>query len=173
MIKHIIYLLFILLISACTKDVVTDYNSAVNYKNYKTYEFAPFSTTQVTTLDDNRIKNAIATQLYTKGLTGVEKNGDLLVRHSIIEQSDFQSYGTTFGFGYRHRSVGVAYSTPTQIKEFRYGKIIVELIDTKTNNVIWRSTSQRKLTETMTSTSRKTFIDTQINEMFKEYPPHK
>ncbi|MGF1734564.1 DUF4136 domain-containing protein [Photobacterium satsumensis] len=172
MAKRLNSILFLLLISACTKDVVTDYNTAVNYNDYQTYEFAPFSTTQATTLDGSRIEDAITIQLYTKGLTGVNENGDLLVRHSIIEQSDFQTYGTTFGFGYRHRSAGIAYSTPTQIREYRYGKIVVELIDAKSNNVVWRATSQRKLTETMTPSTRKTFIDTQINEMFKEYPPN-
>ncbi|MGR5062873.1 DUF4136 domain-containing protein [Photobacterium sp. DNB22_13_2] len=172
MVKHLIIIFFFCTSVGCTKDVVTDYNSAVNYNSYTTYEFAPFSTTQATTLDGSRIEDAITTQLYTKGLTNVNENGDLLVRHSIIEQSDFQTYGTTFGFGYRHRSAGIAYSTPTQIREYRYGKIVVELIDVKKNNVVWRSTSQRRLTETMTPSSRKTFIDTQINEMFKEYPPH-
>ncbi|MGR5142674.1 DUF4136 domain-containing protein [Photobacterium sp. DNB23_23_1] len=172
MFKPLIIILFILVTIGCTKDVVTDYNAAVNYSNYKTYEFAPFSTTQATTLDGSRIEDAITTQLYTKGLTGVNENGDLLIRHSIVEQSDFQTYGTSFGFGYRHRSAGIAYSTPTQIREYRYGKIVVELIDTKTNSVVWRSASQRRLTETMTPSSRKTFIDTQINEMFKEYPPN-
>ena len=173
MARQLIILLFIFVNSGCAKDVVTDFNSAVDYNNYKTYEFATFSTTQATTLDGKRIEDAIATQLYTKGLTGVNNDADLLVRHSIVEQSDFQTYGTSFGFGYRHRSVGVAYSTPTQIREYRYGKIIVELIDTETNSVIWRSTSQRRLTETMTPSSRKSFIDNQINEMFKEYPPQK
>ena len=172
MAKHLLFILFLPLLFGCTKDVVTDYNAAVNYNKFKTYQFVPFSTPQAMTLDGSRIEDAIATQLYAKGLTATSDNPDLLVRHSIVEQSDFQSYGTSFGFGYGYRNMGIAYSTPTQIREYRYGKIVVELIDTKTNNVVWRATSQRKLTESMTPSSRKAFIDTQVNEMFKEYPPN-
>ncbi|AJR05977.1 DUF4136 domain-containing protein [Photobacterium gaetbulicola] len=172
MAKPLIFLI-VALISACTKDVVTDYSTAVDYSNYRTYEFAAFSTTQATTLDGKRVEEAIAIQLHTKGLTAVNENGDLLVRHSIIEQSDFKSYGTSVGLGYGRRNFGVAYSSPVHIQEYQYGKIVVELIDNQSNIVVWRSTSQRKLTENMTPSSRRTFINTQINEMFKEYPPKK
>ncbi|WEM45630.1 DUF4136 domain-containing protein (plasmid) [Photobacterium sp. DA100] len=171
MTKQIIILLFIFL-SACTKEVITDFNSAVDYSSYKTYEFAKFATTQATTLDGKRIEDAIRTELYTKGITNVTEKGDLLVRHFIEEHSDFQTYGTSLGLGYHHRNVGIAYSTPTPIREYRYGKIVIELIDPKTNLVIWRSASQRRLTDAMTPSSRKIFIESQINEIFKEFPPN-
>ncbi|MGB7995492.1 MAG: DUF4136 domain-containing protein, partial [Photobacterium halotolerans] len=58
-----------------------------------------------------------------------------------------------------------------RFREYTYGKLIVELIDNKTNKVIWRSISRRQLTESMTPTARDNFIQEQVSEMFTQYPP--
>ncbi|WP_036821925.1 DUF4136 domain-containing protein [Photobacterium sanctipauli] len=165
-------LIALILVTGCTADVATDYNSAVNYSQFKTYQFAPSAENNAVTLDAARVEDAISSQLYAKGLKPSEENADLTVQHSILEQSEFQSYGTSFGFGYGYRNVGVAYSAPRQYKEYRYGKLVVELIENDTNQIVWRSVSQRKLTETMTPDSRRKFIDEQIQEMFNNYPPY-
>ncbi len=65
----------------------------------------------------------------------------------------------------------MAYSSPSRYREYKYGKLVVELIDNDNNKIVWRSISQRKLTETMTPKSREEFIDEQVFEMFKNYPP--
>lgn len=164
------------LLAACSADVSRDYNTAVNYSRYQTYTFSKEPQNDAISLDAARVQDAISTQLYSKGMKQVDSNADLTVRHAIVEQTDYRSYGTSLGFGYgyglSHSHLGVAYTTPTQIREYRYGKLVVELIDNKSNQVVWRATSQRKLTETMTPSSRRSFIDGQINEMFKGYPPN-
>lgn len=166
----------ILLISlpliSCSADVTTDYDTQVNYSQYKSYQFADRPGSTVIRLDSARVECAIKAELENKGLELLETNADLTVRHYIRQQSDFHSYGTSIGFGYRYRSIGVAYSTPSRYREYRYGKLIVELIENDSNQVVWRSISQRKLTETMTPKSREEFIDEQILEMFKNYPPN-
>ncbi|OLQ71125.1 polyketide synthase [Photobacterium proteolyticum] len=158
-------------IVGCSADVATDYDAQVNYYQFKTYQFASSPANTVITLDSSRVENAITAQLDNKGLTAEPNAADLTVKHYIQQQSDFRSYGTTLGFGYRHRNVGVAYTSPSQYREYRYGKLVVELIDNDNNKIVWRSISQRKLTETMTSKSRDEFIDEQVVEMFKNYPP--
>ncbi|MGF1686786.1 DUF4136 domain-containing protein [Photobacterium japonica] len=156
---------------ACTSDVATDYNQAANYSLFKTYQFAPFKSDNVTTLDGGRVQDAIASELYQKGLTKVPSGADLTVRHAIIEQSDYKSYGTSFGFGYGYQNWGLAYSAPTDFKEYRYGKLVVELIDNANKQIVWRAISNKKLTESMSPTARRQFIDGQVHEMFKDYPP--
>ncbi|WP_299013371.1 DUF4136 domain-containing protein [uncultured Photobacterium sp.] len=158
-------------IAACSTDVVTDYNVQLNYSKFKTYQFAPRPANSVITLDSARVENAIASELGNKGLEQTESTADLTIRHYIQQQSDFRSYGTSIGFGYGYRNVGVAYSAPSQFREYQYGKLVVELIENNNNNVIWRAISQRKLTENMTPSSREEFIDEQIFKMFKNYPP--
>lgn len=156
---------------SCSADVATDYSAKIDYSQFKTYQFADRPGNIVITLDSARVEDAIKGQLYMKGLTLQEKDADLTVKHYLRQQSDFHSYGTSIGFGYRYRSVGVAYSSPSRLREYRYGKLIVELIDNSSNQIVWRSISQRKLTETMNPGAREKFIDEQIIEMFKDYPP--
>lgn len=85
--------------------------------------------------------------------------------------TDFDSYGTSLAFGVGYRYSSIAYSTPVRFREYNYGKLIVELIDNKTNKVIWRSISRRQLTENMTPSARENFIQEQVGEMFAQYPP--
>lgn len=155
----------------CSADVATDFDAQVNYYQFKTYQFASPPGSTIISLDSTRVENAITTQLSSKGLKPEDSAADLTVRHYIQQQSDFRSYGTSLGFGYAHRNVGVAYSTPSRYREYKYGKLVVELIDNDNNKIVWRSISQRKLTETMTPSSRDEFIDEQVYEMFKNYPP--
>ncbi|MDX1301547.1 DUF4136 domain-containing protein [Photobacterium sp.] len=161
-----------LLLAGCSTDVSTDYNSQVDYSQFNTYLFAAPPSQTAVSLDATRVEEAIATQLAMKGLRHAsETNADLTIKHYIQKQSDFESYGTSVGFGYASRNVGIGFSSPTRYKEYNYGKLIVELIENSSNQVVWRAVSQRKLTETMTPSSRIEFIDKQISEMFKQYPP--
>ncbi len=56
------------------------------------------------------------------------------------------------------------------MKEKKFGKLSVELIDAKSNDVVWRSVSQRQLTETMEPADRDVFVQEQVHKMFEEYP---
>ncbi|MGF1723531.1 DUF4136 domain-containing protein [Photobacterium nomapromontoriensis] len=156
---------------ACTSAVTTDYSDTANYSQYKTYQFATTPPDAVTTLDGERAKDALSTALYTKGLKPVTKDGDLTVRYSILEQTDYKSYGTGFGFGYGYGNTTAAYAMPVDYREYHYGKLVVELISNASNQVVWRAESQRKLTESMSANARREFIDSQINQMFSQYPP--
>ncbi|WP_064608410.1 DUF4136 domain-containing protein [Photobacterium sp. J15] len=160
-------------LTACSSGVVTDYNIQLDYNQFKTYQFPENTTNSVITLDSARVEKAIKLQLDSKGMKKTDNNADIIVHHYIQQQSDFRSYGTTVGFGYRYRHVGMAYSSPSQFREYRYGKLVVELIENTSNNIVWKAISQRKLTETMTPGSRNEFIDEQISKMFKSYPPQK
>ncbi|MEJ2765923.1 DUF4136 domain-containing protein [Photobacterium sp. MCCC 1A19761] len=170
MIPFLRLLFLTVVLTGCSAPVTTDYNAQINYTQFKTYQFAPGQSHSALSLDESRVEEAISVQLHSKGLKPGE-NADLTVKHYIQQQSDFQSYGTSVGFGYGYRHVGVAYSTPVRYREYTYGKLIVELIDNQSNKVVWRAVSQRKLTESMTPSSREAFIDEQVFEMFKNYPP--
>jgi hypothetical protein len=164
--------LFILFLVGCSSAVSTDFKADVNYSQFHTYEFSENANKTATSLDAARVKEALNYQLTNKGLRLVtDSKTDLTVKYYIQAESELQSYGSSVGFGYGFNNVGVGFSSPTQYKENRYGKLIVELIQNTSNQVIWRSISQRKLTDEMSAQSRITFINEQINEMFKTYPP--
>jgi hypothetical protein len=163
----------VLLATGCASDVATDYNSGVNFSAFNTYQYqeneaAPLS------LDGARIKQAVDNELGIRGFTMKEQGADLVVRYDILEGTELRADGPSFGFGFGTGSYnsgyGVGVRTPTRVKEKKFGKLAVELVDSTTNDVVWRSVSQRQLTETMKPADRDVFVQEQVHKMFEEYP---
>ncbi|MBD8511469.1 DUF4136 domain-containing protein [Photobacterium sp. CAU 1568] len=164
----------LILLSGCSAKVSTDYNANVDFSQYKTFQFAEPGKSSIVSLDKARLEDTIKRELRYKGLQPVleaEPKADITVHPYIREMTDFDSYGTSVGFGVGYGYSSIAYSAPVRFREYTYGKLIVELIDNKTNKVIWRSISRRQLTESMTPTARDNFIQEQVSEMFTQYPP--
>lgn len=164
----------LLVVSGCAADVATDYDANANFASFKTYQYQENPDVAVG-LDAARIKKAVDKELAIKGFQQVESNSDVLVRYRILEGTELQSSGPTFGFGvgggsYGGGGYGVGVRTPERIKEKKFGKLNVELIEAKNNEVVWSSVSQRQLTETMEPADRDVFVQEQVHKMFEEYP---
>ena len=167
------WLLSAMLVSGCASDVATDYDSSVDFSGFSTYQYHEDPNTPVT-LDGARIKKAVNKEMALRGMRLAESDGQLTVYYEILEASELLADGPTFSFGFGMGSInsryGAGVSTPTRVKEKKYGKLSVNLIDTQTNDVVWRSVSQRQLTETMDSEERNEFVQDQVQQMFEEYP---
>lgn len=166
--------LVLLTLSGCASDVATDYDSGVNFSAFKTYQYQENPDVPIG-LDAARIKKAVDSEMAQKGFQKVTADSDVLVRYRILEGTELQTTGPTFGFGigggsYGGGGYGVGVRTPEQIKEKKFGKLNVELIQTTTNEVVWSSVSQRQLTETMDTADRDVFVAEQVHKMFEEYP---
>ncbi|MCY9853599.1 DUF4136 domain-containing protein [Vibrio mediterranei] len=157
----------------CASDVATDYDSSTNFSAFKTYQYQENSADPVS-LDRARIKKAVDNEMALRGLTLVDKDADVLVYYDILEGTELLADGPSFGFGIGsggyNSAYGVGVRTPTRVKEKKFGKLSVELIDAKSNDVVWRSVSQRQLTETMEPADRDVFVQEQVHKMFEEYP---
>ena len=49
--------------------------------------------------------------------------------------------------------------------------LVVELVDTETDRVVWRAASRRYLNENQATESRRELIDEIVADMFEKYPP--
>ncbi|CAH1590343.1 DUF4136 domain-containing protein [Vibrio rotiferianus] len=161
--------LLALMLGACT-TVSTDVDKQADFTRYKTFDFGEKGSTPMS-LDARRIEEAIEGQLQSKGLSMVEAGGDLYIHHDIQQESELVSSGTSFGVGYGWNSFGVAVSSPERYRERKYGNLVVELVDTKANQVVWKAISKRKLTESMSTEKREEFISEEVQKMFELYPP--
>ncbi|MGR5237996.1 DUF4136 domain-containing protein [Vibrio alfacsensis] len=158
----------VMVITACT-TITTDVDSQADFSSYKTFDFGK-QPDFPTSLDARRIEQGIAAQLESNGLSRVSSGGDLYVHHDIIEESELVSTGSSFSVGYGRNSFGVLTSSPERYKERKYGKLVVELVDTKANQVVWKGVSNRKLTESMSTKKREALISEEIAKMFENYP---
>ncbi|EJA7359237.1 DUF4136 domain-containing protein [Vibrio alginolyticus] len=168
MMRGLILGLVVMLVSACT-TVTTDVDKQADFSAYRTFDFGSQAEAP-TSIDGRRIEQGLAEQLEGKGLNKVNSGGDLYVHHDIVEESELVSSGSSVSFGYGWNSFGVITSSPERYKERKYGKLVVELVDAKANQVVWKGVSSRKLSESMSSEKRESLIQEEIAKMFESYP---
>jgi hypothetical protein len=150
-------------LSACTSAVNVEQRADVNFAKYRTFDFA---NTEVKTSGDqnpllnspiaqDRIKQAIAGELAKRGLREVEASPDIIVTtHTFVEKAERTVYDTypganyayPYAVGYRGRFLPINYGywyTPSyysqpRTEQYREGTLIIDFIDARTNNLVWR-----------------------------------
>jgi hypothetical protein len=150
-------------LSACAPKVNVEQRANVNFNRYRTYDFAD---TEVKTSGDrnpllrspitqDRIKQAITGELGKRGLRQVENNPDFLVTtHTFVEQAERTVYNTQpaagfaypYSVGYRGRFLpvnygawyGPSYYSQPRTEQYREGTLVIDFIDARTNNLVWR-----------------------------------
>ncbi|MGF1768331.1 DUF4136 domain-containing protein [Enterovibrio makurazakiensis] len=168
---RLISLIFILTLVGCAKSVYTDYDQQYDYSDIQSYKIVSPAGSNPTSLDDGRMKQAVKEELTAMGLIETGSEPNVNVRYFIEPKTENVAYGSSVRFGYGSRRFGVGYETPTRYEERSYGQLVVEMVNTTSNQVIWRAVSKRKLTDRMTPASKNAFIQEQIKEMFEEFPP--
>jgi len=158
--------------SACSIKPTSDYLSSQDFSQYKSFTFAPSPEGTPESLDSSRIKRAVIAQLEPKGLIQTDINdADLQVIYRIEDETELEQSGITTSFGFSRRHGAIALSTPAEYNERRYGKLVIEFLDTKTDAIVWQSISQKQLHETISTVDRTEFIRAEITSMLNVYPP--
>jgi Domain of unknown function (DUF4136) len=156
---------------ASAQQVKTDYDRSANFAQYKTYSWEHVKTQDQ--LDVDRIKSAVNSALAEKGWTQVDSGGDVTV--VAIEMTRNQQTLNTFydgfggGWGWRRFGGGGFGEATTTTDTYKVGTLVVDLFDTKTKKLLWRSSS----TDTLSNNSEKNIknLDKGVEKMFKKFPP--
>ena len=156
-------LIGLLAASAQAQSVQTDYDRSFNFSNLKTFGFSVQSRSATDplandSLNDGRIKAAVESQLIANGYR-TDGNPDFVVVYYVTTKNklsvqDF-GYGPPRWFGGRNISVN-------QSSE---GTLLVDFIDTKTNQVIWRGRASGTLE--MKGVDKK--ISKSVEKLIKQY----
>ena len=158
-----------------------------NFAEFKTYSWFP----PIDSLSKDYYSNDIAkskilstanAQLEARGLTYTNSDPDLLFRYIAIvsnrSKEIYSNYGYYGGFGWGggpwgwrpYGGFGWGYyppDFPIGKERIRYGHIIIEAIDRKTNNVIWQA---RGTTQVNNPEDAINDIPDIIQGIMKEYP---
>ncbi|MCK7543698.1 DUF4136 domain-containing protein [Marinobacter bryozoorum] len=172
-IPHVLALLaVVLLLGGCAAKVVTDYDRNAAFASYQTWAFAPNAGEGYTTLDGARVEAAVVRELEARQLDQVGFDvADLLVSYRIDEVERLDTTGFSYGLGFGRGRFGWGLSTAPPVREVREGQLIVELVDSSTERVVWRGASKRYLNENQSPGTRQELIDEVVAEMFNRYPP--
>lgn len=165
--------LLVLALSGCASNVVTDYDSGTVFGNYASWAFASKGESEsFTSLDGGRVESALERELNRKSMRKVEQGeADLLVTWQIVEEERLERSGVGLGFGFGSGNFGWGLASAPPVREIQEGKLVVELVDTNTDRVVWRAASRRYLNEGQSSEKRRKLIDEVVADMFEKYPP--
>ena len=130
-------LIGLMVVSAQAQSVQTDYDRSFRFSDLKTFSFVAQSRGATDplandSLNDGRIRTAMESDLIGNGFRMQNENPDFVIAYYVTTKNklnvqDF-GYGPPRWFGTRNISVN-------QISE---GTLMVDFIDTNTNQVAWR-----------------------------------
>lgn len=157
---------FLLAAVTAWAGVTADYDHHVDFGHYKTYSWGKIKTANG--LWDDRVKEAVASQLAAKGWTEVPSGGEALVaaRDAIRNQQELNTFYD--GFGGRRWGGGFGRSTTT-VDNYKVGTLLVEMFDGQSKNLIWRASASNTLSSNADKNIKS--LDKNVQKMFEHFPP--
>jgi hypothetical protein len=152
--------------NAWAQDVTYDYDKSANFSALKTYAWAPDGNIQ-DELTHKRIVAAVDAQLAAKGLRRVEAGAtpDVIIAYRAGVHRDLQVNG--YG-AYRLNRWSSA-----RVEQVPVGALMVEMLDAKTKDVLWRGVATKDLDVHASPEKREKNINKAAQKLFKNYPPSK
>ena len=175
--KNLILLSFCLTFISCSSvRVFSDYDTAVDFKDYTTYAFFKpgIDEVEISDLDKKRILKAIEVELDGKQLTKSE-TPDLLINLAVKSSNDVyinqnNGFGYGYGFGFWN-GWGLPNNNIATVSSQTNGMLFIDLIDTKTKQLVWQGKGKGYISEY--SKKRDERIQYFVTEILKNYPPTK
>jgi hypothetical protein len=166
--------LTVLLSFGCSSiKVSSDYDTKANFKAYKTFSLSQ-SINDLRLSPDNQeiMKSALIGELNARGyLQSNSVSPDLFIEMFMKYDNSVGTTESTDVYGIRIYPYGVDFSTTTiDYHNFASGTLIIDLIDGKSNLLVWqgRGTTDIKLNET--DIAKEKLIKDAIKKIFKAYP---
>jgi hypothetical protein len=157
------------LLAACSSGptVNSDYNPSTNFSQYKSFGFMatdPIADPMV----DARIKDGVTAALTAKGWTRTDQNPDVVVvpHVQLSEQTQLNTYNQGWGYG----RWGGGPSTTT-VEKIPIGTVIIDLVDPKLKQMIWRGTASDTIDPKATPEQKQTAVNNAMTQLFQNFPP--
>jgi hypothetical protein len=133
--------LTIFMLAACSSSYVvnSDYDRGVNFRNYTTYRIVNDSEGKGdpilnSSLNQKRINQAMNAEMQARGYTASQNDADLIIRYQTDLRDRQYSQNINPGFGYW----GWWGGNNTQVRTYEQARLIINLIDAKTNQLVWQ-----------------------------------
>jgi hypothetical protein len=155
-------------LTACsTLHTTTDYDRTADFSKYKTFGFKGVRRIENRILA-KRIERALEAQLTSKGLREAE-TPDVWVLPRVQLGHDTEIYTYNSGWGWRWRGgFGTSVST---VQRIPVGTLVVDLIDAKNKELVWRGVATDKLNPEATPAEREKALDEAVSKLFRSFPP--
>ncbi|HEY7886387.1 MAG TPA: DUF4136 domain-containing protein [Cellvibrionaceae bacterium] len=161
-------------------QVLSDYDSSVDFGTYRTFAFVePLGTDRsgYSTLITAHFKAAARTEMEALGYSYSESNPDLLVNFfsNTENRTDVRSRPTvSTGFGYYGYRSSLYFGLPlfqsqTNTRHYKVGTLNIDVVDAEREQLIWEGMMEGRLSKEDMENPRAAIAEA-IKEIFKHYP---
>ncbi len=151
--------------------VNVDYDKSADFSKYRTFAWKK-GTPSKDPLMEKRIRDAVENELRAKSLNQADGAPDLYVVTHASSRKEQQVHIDNLGYsGYGGRGWYSRGPTRVNVYEIPIGTLMVDLVDAKTNELVWRGLAEKTLSEKPEKVAK--LIYKVVKKMFKKYPPKK
>jgi hypothetical protein len=151
--------------------VKSDYDKKADFSHYKTFAFKK-GTDAPTPFAQERITTAIGNELKARGMSQSE-SPDLFVYSHVKVSTEKRVDVTSFGYGGYPGWGGWGGSFGTSsavVTDVPMGTLMVDLVDAKTNELVWRGLASDTLLTNPTPEKSEKRINKGVAKLFTKYP---
>jgi hypothetical protein len=166
--------------AALAQDVRYNFDKDTDFSKFKTYKWVPIKdAAKVSDLVDKQIKDAMDTELATKGLTKVEgDDADLFIGYqpAVGEEKQFNSYSTGWGYGpgwgggWYGGGMGSTSTTGSTTTIYK-GQLALDMYNSKGHDLVWRGVVSKTIDPKAKPDKQQKNLAKAVTKLLKNYPP--
>ena len=187
-VSRIMALLTVFLLAGCASKPTYEYDFDRNFdfsgfKTYRWYDDMVDSRTadyrQYNSSDD-RVREAVGRELRRKGIVESKfEQADFWINYIMSKQEhrrvtnpgdDGGMYGGV-GAGTYGRTASIGYSTGASVRVYKDGTAILDVIDVRTRNIVWRGVAEGRLKNDSTASDKRRATAEVAATLLKSFPP--
>jgi hypothetical protein len=170
-------------LAACTPFTVRyDFDRNAGYASLKTYNWYAASprakgrSEAANPIMDRRVRRIVEAELAARGFRLETGEPDFLVTYYPVYRdrvvSTYTAMGPAWGYGWGYRPWGYGPTTGFQeVQRFHEGSIVLEVVDNKTNQLIWQAVADGALTGLQDPQDAEEQVGLAVKKMLEKFPP--
>lgn len=178
MIRNILLVVLLTLITlGCSSvSVTSDYDTSVDFTNYKSfYVFSGVlkdSKLEAAPLVKKRVLESVTSDLQKKGLTLTDSGKADFTVFALATTAEKMNVNT-YGYGYGYGWGPYPYGRNIDVSYYTQGSLILDFVDNKKDQLIWRGIGTAVLQDRGTPEEREQYINDAVTKILDQYPPTK
>jgi Domain of unknown function (DUF4136) len=164
-----------LLLGCSGYSVNYDYDVTASFGRYRTFDYytSKKGTGGTTSLMDKRVRAAVEKELQVKGFVlETRADPDFLVTYYPVMKDRKVRTTTRVGMGWGFRPVyGRVGVSTSQVKHFKEGTIVLEIVDFKTNQLVWQGVAAGALTGLNNPEEADELVPKAVRDILAKFPP--
>ncbi|MBQ0770071.1 MAG: DUF4136 domain-containing protein [Bizionia sp.] len=170
--KFIKLLVLCLLFTSCGSiQVTSDYEKTADFSNYKTYNYFSNIESGLSELDENRVINAINSNLTNKGLL-LSESPDFLIDFKIAQHQETPRNNVGVGLGGGNGGLGGGISIGIPMGQNKVNqRLLIEFVDDSKMGLFWQGKGESSFNPKSSPEQRESHFRAVVGKVFTLYPP--